>query len=44
VVDKKTIRARNAQRNDPRLRQMVVNLVVFALTQEGSIAKRDVVK
>ena len=44
VVDKETIRARNAQRSDPRLRQMVVNLVVFALTQEGSIAKRDVVK
>jgi hypothetical protein len=41
VVDKETIRARNAQRNDPRLRQMVVNLVVFALTQEGSIAARD---
>jgi hypothetical protein len=33
VVDKETIRARNAQRSDPRLRQMVVNLVVFALTQ-----------
>ena len=42
VVDKETIRARNAQRSDPRLRQMVVNLVVFALTQEGSIAQRVV--
>ncbi|MFT5086651.1 MAG: hypothetical protein ACI906_000237 [Candidatus Latescibacterota bacterium] len=32
--------ARKDRRNDPRIRQMLVNIVVFALTQEGSIAAR----
>ncbi len=33
--------ARRDRRNDPRIRQMIVNIVVFALTQEGSIASRS---
>jgi hypothetical protein len=33
--------ARKDRRNDPRIRQMIVNIVVFALTQEGSIASRS---
>ena len=39
-VDEEVIHARFARRSDPRLRQMLVNIVVFALTQEGSIAQQ----
>ena len=34
------IEARNQRRDDFRRRQMAVNIVVYALTQEGSIAQR----
>ena len=34
------IAARRDRRNDPRIRQMLVNIAVFALTQEGSITAR----
>jgi len=39
-LDEEKINARFARRSDPRLRQMLVNIVVFALTQEGSIAQQ----
>ena len=39
-VDEEVIHARVARRSDPRLRQMLVNIVVFALPQEGSIAQQ----
>lgn len=42
MIDKEIIKERNERRSDPRLRQMMVNIVVFALTQEGSIAQRVV--
>ena len=41
-LDEEEIHARLARRSDPRLRQMLVNIVVFALTQEGSIAQQVV--
>lgn len=40
LVDEEEIHQRLARRSDPRLRQMLVNIVVYALTQEGSIAQR----
>ena len=43
-LDEEEIHARLARRSDPRLRQMLVNIVVFALTQEGSIAQQVTVE
>ncbi len=40
-LPEEVIAARRDRRNDPRIRQMLVNIVVFALTQEGSIATRS---
>ena len=39
-VDEEAIHQRLERRSDPRLRQMMVNIVVYALTQDGSIAQR----
>ena len=44
TVTEEEIHARLARRSDPRLRQMLVNIVVFALTQEGSIAQQVTVE
>lgn len=39
-LSEEVIAARRDRRNDPRIRQMLVNIVVYALTQEGSITAR----
>ena len=39
-LSEEVIAARRDSRNDPRIRQMLVNIAVFALTQEGSITAR----
>jgi hypothetical protein len=39
-VDEEEIHQRLERRSDPRLRQMMVNIVVYALTQDGSIAQQ----